>query len=47
MITALNVPNYDWTWALDQLPLIADALVAIDRGKTAETGADAAINFRA
>jgi branched-chain amino acid transport system ATP-binding protein len=31
----------------DQLPLIADDVVAIDRGKTAETGADAVINFRA
>ncbi|MGD0474063.1 MAG: ATP-binding cassette domain-containing protein [Candidatus Velthaea sp.] len=32
---------------LDQLPLIADDVVAIDRGKTAEIGADAAVNFRA
>jgi branched-chain amino acid transport system ATP-binding protein len=31
---------------LDQLPFIADDVVAIDRGKTAEIGADAAANFR-
>jgi branched-chain amino acid transport system ATP-binding protein len=31
----------------DQLPLIADDVVAIDRGKTAEIGADAATNVRA
>jgi branched-chain amino acid transport system ATP-binding protein len=29
----------------DQLPLIADDIVAIDRGKTAEIGADAATDF--
>jgi branched-chain amino acid transport system ATP-binding protein len=32
---------------LEHLPLSADDVVAIDRGKTAEIGADAAINLRA
>jgi hypothetical protein len=43
LIGALNV---DKLRLLEQLALVADDVVAIDRGKTAEIGADAAINVR-